>query len=142
MATYSVTAVGDNATLTTVETRGLTFQMDQPTASGGTDLGPTPTEILLGAVLGCLNVVIRMIARERDITVNSLKMDASGDLDPAKFLGKETDERAGFKSIEVSIALDADTDEATKAEIVAESLKRCPVSDNLEATTVVNEKLV
>lgn len=141
MAKYSVTAVGDSPTLTTVTSRDLTFKMDQPAAMGGTNEGMTPTEILLGALVGCLNVVIHMIAKERGITVNSLKMDAEGELNPKKFMGRKTDERAGFKSIDVKVALDADTDEATKEAIVAEALLRCPVSDNLAAATVVNEEL-
>jgi uncharacterized OsmC-like protein len=64
-------------------------------------------------------------------------MELDGNLDPARFMGKSKEERAGFKGIEVKIHADADTDEETLSKWVEQIEERCPVSDNLTHETPV-----
>lgn len=95
------------------------------------------------ALLGCLNVVVHLVAKEQGVTLTSFSATARGDLDPSKFLGKCMDGRAGYTGIEVDIEVEVegDADTATLEEIVRISETRCPVSDNIANVTPVSIKI-
>ena len=79
-----------------------------------------------------------IIAKEMGFTIRSLKIDAAGPLNPAKLLGQPTDDRAGYKNIEVTLNVDADVDQAKLDRWLATIESRCPVSDNLMNLTPVS----
>ena len=54
-----------------------------------------------------------------------------------KLLGRQTDDRAGYKNIAVTLKVDADVDQATLDQWLATIETRCPVSDNLMNLTPV-----
>lgn len=138
MTVFSVTSKSTAPTRLEVTARQFSFVIDEPPALGGEYHGPNPVEYVLGALLGCLNVMIHVVAGERGVSVSSLEMDAEGDLDPSKVLGKPSDNRAGYSDIRVAIRLTTDADDATLESIVAEAKERCPVSDNLGSTTPIS----
>ena len=137
MLTFEVTAVSTSDTGLTVKARDFEFIVDEPAALGGGDLGPNPVEYELGALLGCLNVVVHLVAKEQGVTLTSFSATARGDLDPAKFMGADTDVRAGYLAIEVTIVVEGDADADKLDEIARISESRCPVSDNIANTTPV-----
>lgn len=132
-----VHAESKNQTKVEVNVRGYSFEIDEPEAEGGTGAAPNPVEYELGALTGCLNVVAHLVAKEKGVELESLEIDASGELNPAKFQGKETDDRAGFQEIELDINAEADTDDETLREIFEEAENRCPVRDNINHKTPV-----
>ncbi|PKQ18322.1 MAG: osmotically inducible protein C [Actinobacteria bacterium HGW-Actinobacteria-8] len=141
MATFEATAVSTSDTGLTVKARDFEFIVDEPQSLGGGDTGPNPVEYVLGALLGCLNVVVHLVAKEHGVTLTSFTATARGDLDPAKFLGKSMDGRAGYTGIEVDIEVEGDADTAKLEEIVRISETRCPVSDNIANVTAVSIKI-
>lgn len=142
MATFEATAVSTTETGLTVTAREFEFVVDEPQSLGGGNTGPNPVEYVLGALLGCLNVVVHLVAKEHGVTLTSFKATARGDLDPAKFLGKNMDIRAGYEAIEVTIEVEGDADSDTLDEIARISELRCPVSDNLAFETPVSIKII
>lgn len=96
-------AQSTSSTKTVVEARDFTFTTDEPEALGGTNEGPNPVEYLLGSWAGYLNIVAHLVAREYDLTLNSLKIKGEGDLNPEKVQGVTMDERAGYQDIRVMI---------------------------------------
>lgn len=95
-----------------------------------------------GALLGCLNVVVHLLAKEQGVTLTSFTATARGDLDPPpKFLGKNLDGCAGYTGIEVDIEVEGDADTAKLEEIVRIYETRCPVSDNIANVTPVSIKI-
>jgi uncharacterized OsmC-like protein len=136
--TFDVTAAADSATRTTVSVRDFEFVVDEPPALGGTDEGPNPVEYLLGALAGCLNVVAHTVADEMDLEVRDLSIDLEGDLDPAKFAGRDDDPRAGYQAIRVDVSADVDADPETIDAWLSAVEERCPVSDNLGDPTPVD----
>ena len=137
MATFEVTGVSKSPTHLEVSARQFTISIDEPPTMGGTDAGPNPVEYVLSAFLGCLNVVINVIAKERGVEIRGMKSHAKGSLNPALFATGSSPDRAGFKAIEVTIEVDSDASDEVIEDIVAEAEKRCPVSDNLANVTPV-----
>lgn len=129
--TFTASARSTSPSRVDVDVRQFTFVVDEPPSLGGTDLGPNPVELLLASLLGCLNVVVHLVAQERAVHVRSLHLTAEGDLDPALLFGYDIGTRAGFSGIRVHAAIDVDGSEAQARDILAEAQRRCPVGDNL-----------
>ncbi len=127
---FGIKAHSENPTKTVVEARNFKIIVDEPKNLGGTDDGPNPVEYVLAAFAGCLNVVGHLVAREMDIPLRGIEIEMEGDLDPTKFMGKDTEERAGYKEIRVSLKPDADAEEETLQAWMTAVKARCPVSDN------------
>ncbi|MFA6619172.1 MAG: OsmC family protein [Candidatus Neomarinimicrobiota bacterium] len=140
--TSKVTAYSENPTKTIVQARDFKIVIDEPENFGGTNHGPNPVEYVLSALAGCLNVVGHIVAQEMGFEVRGIKIDLEGDLDPSKFMGQDTDKRAGFEAIKVTLKPDCDADEATLAKWLDAIESRCPVSDNLSNATPVEIKVV
>ncbi len=137
LLTFDISAQAENPTQTRVSTRGFEFVVDEPDSLGGTDVGPNPVEYLLGALAGCLNVTAHVVAREMDLDVSNLEISIEGDLDPAKFMGKNDDGRAGFREIRVDVEADVDASDETIRTWLSAVETRCPVSDNLTGDTPI-----
>lgn len=137
----NVNAESKNPTKVEVNVRGYRFEIDEPEAHGGTGSAPTPVEYELGALTGCFNVVAHVVAKEMGVNIESLEINASGELNPAKFQGEETEERAGFQHIEMDIEVESDADEETERELFEKVEARCPVRDNISHETPVELKL-
>lgn len=134
---FDVEGKSESATKTVVEIRDFSMTVDEPESIGGSDDGPSPVEYLLGSLAGCLNVVGHMVADEMGVAIDGIEFAAEGDLAPAKLHGRETDARAGYREIRVSLTVDTGADRETMTEWVEAVEKRCPVTDNLRNPTPV-----
>src|SRR6478609_37633 len=65
--------------------------------------GPSPLEYILAGYAGCINAVGKLVAKEQGIVLKSLQVEITGTLSLDKYQGKVSDERAGFKSVEVVV---------------------------------------
>ena len=135
--TFKVSGQSESPARLAVQVRGFELIVDEPPGLGGDDEGPNPVEYILAGLAGCLNVMGHIIAKEMGFTIRSLTIDAAGPLNPGKLLGKQTDDRAGYKNIDVTLNVDADVDQATLDRWLATIEARCPVSDNLMNLTPV-----
>ena len=133
--TFKVKATSENPMKSIVETGHFKLIVDEPKSMGGTDDGAAPVEYLLAALAGCLNIVGHAVARELGMNLNGLEIQVEGDLDPAKFMGKPTEERTGYQEVRVALKPDTDADQAALEKWLALLEERCPVSDNLAHET-------
>ena len=132
-----ITSEAETDTKLEVEERGHEAVVDEPSQFGGDDEGPNPLEYMFTGLAGCLNVTIHHIANERDIQVQNLEINVTGDIDLGKFMtGKG--ERAGFQDINAEIVIETDVDSETETSLIEEAEERCPVSDNLQHETSVS----
>jgi uncharacterized OsmC-like protein len=139
--TYTVTAESKTATRLDVSARDFSMVIDEPRNLGGSNAGPNPLEYELAALAGCLNVTGHLVAKEMGITVENLTMTLSGSLNPARFMGRGEEERAGFKEIVVDLKLTSPAEEATLERWRQAVEDRCPVSDNLSSGTSLSVQL-
>lgn len=136
-----VTAESKNPTKVDVNVRGYSFEIDEPEEHGGTGSAPNPVEYELAALTGCFNIVAHLVAEEKGVEIDNLTIKASGELNPAKFQGEETDDRAGFKGVELEVEVESEADYEIVREICEEAENRCPVSDNISHDTPVELRI-
>ena len=115
--------------------------IDQPTAAGGNDEGPTPLEYFLFSLGGCVASIARIVAKQQKIDLRGIDVTVDADLNTAGLLGKTTDDRAGFQNFYVSAVIDADMTVGEKKEFLDTVCARCPVHDNIAKTSVVEHTL-
>jgi uncharacterized OsmC-like protein len=127
-----------NATRMNLTAGKFNMVIDEPPALGGTDGGPSPVQVLLMSLAGCLNVTGHEVARQRGLKLNGIDLKIEGVMNPCAFIGCSYEERAGFQQIKVTV--DADIPGATQEEVdawLAETEARCPVTDNIKADTTI-----
>jgi len=138
---FRIRAHSENPTKTVVKARGFEIIIDEPEDLGGTNTGANPVEFVLAAFSGCLNVMAHVIAKEMNFELRGVKINISGNLNPARLFGASYEERAGYKQIEVEITPDCDAEPEVLEKWLAAIEDRCPVSDNLSHTTPISFKI-
>ena len=116
--------------------------IDQPTAGGGTDMGPTPLDYQMITLGGCVAAIGRIIAKERHLAIRGFEISVEGELDTDRLLGKPSDKRVGFGVITARVKMDSDLSSVEQEELLREIDERCPISENLKIATPVNIILV
>lgn len=119
--------------------RGKDFTMDadHPEVFAAADNGPTPAEVVLSGLAGCLTAGLAAVAQYRGIQLRSVTATVEGDLDLQGILGIDDDVRNGFGDIRVNFDIDADASAEDIAALVAQSQKRSAVFDILTNPTNV-----
>ena len=133
-----ITGESENPTKMNIQAGKFKLIIDEPKGMGGTDEGPSPIQVLLMSLAGCLNVTGHEIARQKGLKLNSIKVKIEGVINPCTFLGCSFEERAGFQNIVVTV--NADMPGATEEEKESwfkETESRCPVTDNIKADTAI-----
>tara|TARA_B110000091_G_C13805738_1_gene472428 strand:- start:1592 stop:2044 length:453 start_codon:yes stop_codon:yes gene_type:complete len=119
------------------KTRHFKLIVDEPQDLFGTDENANPVEYILAGLAGCLNVVGHLVAKELGFTIQKLKIEVEGNLNPSKLFGVSNDERAGFKEINLKLIPETDTPIETLILWLRIVQNRCPVIDNLSNHTPV-----
>lgn len=141
MMNFKINAKSESPTRTVVSARDFQMIIDEPQALGGSNKGANPVEYLLGALSGCLNVVGHIVAKEMGFDFDGMEIDIEGGLNPAKFMGKPSDERTGYQFINVKLRPNTTMGEKTLAKWVQVVEERCPVSDNIGNKTPISISL-
>ncbi|GAA4245962.1 OsmC family protein [Winogradskyella damuponensis] len=137
MSDLKFSVVGDSTSATQFigKTRQFTLVVDEPEALGGTDEDANPVEYILAGFAGCANVVGHLVAKELGFTIKNLKIEVTGELNPDRFLGTSTKERAGFKTINLNLIPETDASIEVLTQWLQIVEERCPVKDNLQNET-------
>jgi uncharacterized OsmC-like protein len=105
------------------------YDIDHPECFASEDHGPTPTELILVGLAGCLTAGVAAVAQMRDIQLRAVTATVGGDLNLLGVLGADPDVRNGFEAIRLHFAVDADAPPADIEALVAQSQKRSAVYD-------------
>jgi putative redox protein len=57
-----------------IKTRSHALQADEPVAAGGTDSGPSPTELVLAGLGGCTSITLRMYAERKGWKLGTIEV--------------------------------------------------------------------
>jgi putative redox protein len=109
--------------------------MDVSKERGGEDAGPTPPECLAMALGGCILNICRIIAMQREIDLDDLRISVAGDIVPARAFGIPVDTRAGFSKLSVRVEIGSKLAVAEKEDFRLELIDRCPLCDTIGSPT-------
>jgi putative redox protein len=118
-----------------------TLCVDQPTAVGGTDTGPTPLQYFLLSLAGCMGAIGRIVATQKKLSLRGMTINVNGTIETNGLMGKYTEARTGFDKIEILVDMDADMTLEEKQGFLKEIEARCPIADNVLNATVVSAKV-
>ena len=62
---------------------GHTVVVDEPPTAGGTDTGPSPTQLLAASLAGCTAITIEMYAERKGWDVGAIEVDVDVDYEGA-----------------------------------------------------------
>ncbi len=124
---------------TEVSIRGLTSQIDEPLERGGTNLGLTPTETLVAALVGCTNVISHKIAHKNGIELQDMRIHADVDFDRRGVTLAE-DVAVPFPAITLTIDVATAASAAQMDRLQQELAMFCPLAKVIRAAgTVLTE---
>ncbi len=137
--THSRSTIGSFYGLGAEQMRKSTFAVDtdHPEVFAAEDRAPTPVEMVLSGLAGCLTAGIAAVAQNRGIQLHSVKATLEADMDLQGILGIDEDVRNGFSGIRVHFDIKADASEDDLAALVAQSQKRSAVFDIVTNPTMV-----
>lgn len=100
---------------------------DEPVDRGGTDEGPTPLQLLLGAVASCTNITLHMYAERKGWDLGAVKVDC-------RMFFADGDRKR--QSIDRTITVGGELDEAQRARL-ADIAERTPVTLAVNGATPI-----
>tara|TARA_R110002124_G_scaffold153038_5_gene320023 strand:+ start:16298 stop:16747 length:450 start_codon:yes stop_codon:yes gene_type:complete len=113
--------------LVNVEVRDLVQIIDEPTERGGTNLGFTPTDTALSALIGCTNVIGHKCADKLGVDIGNLHIAAVADFDRRGVtLTEEID--VPFERIKLTIISDGSASESDLQRVAVDVAKYCPLA--------------
>lgn len=114
------------------------YNTDHPEIFASEDNGPTPVEMVLVGLAGCLTAGVAAVAQNRGIQLRSVKASLEAGMDIQGILGIDSDVRNGFDGVRVSFVIDADASQQDIEALVAQSQKRSAVFDIMSNPTDVH----
>jgi putative redox protein len=66
---------------TEISTRDVKATVDEPKERDGTNMGPTPTETLVAALIACTNVISHKCAKKHGVELEAMSIEAEAMLD-------------------------------------------------------------
>ncbi|MCD6380810.1 MAG: OsmC family protein [Candidatus Odinarchaeota archaeon] len=124
-----------------IKVKDFEIDVDEPESLGGTNKGPNPVELLLGALGSCLSIITTIYAKKKGIKVDDVEVELSGQLDPRGFQGL-ADVRPGFQKIEAKVKIKSPESREKLQELLDDVVKHCPVEDNIAHEVPIEVELV
>ncbi len=127
---------------TDVAVRDVETTVDEPLERGGTNMGPSPTEMMIASLIACSNVISQKIAHREGIDVKQLTIEADATFDRRGVtLAEEI--QVPFPEITLTFNLTTNADDAAIARLRSDLPKFCPISKVIrEAGTTIHEEWI
>lgn len=137
LATFTSRSKLDTGFRSEVQIRAHRVVVDEPPQLGGSDAGPNPIELLLGALGACQEITYQAYAKALGIPLESVSVELEGDIDLRGFFGVDEAVRAGFQRIRGRVHLESDASREDLARLKAMVDRHCPVLDMLSTPVPV-----
>jgi len=138
-----LTGIAESHSLTLLKVRDLVDVSDEPEIRGGTNEGFAPTEMFLGSLAACSNVITHKIAKKHGIEIDSLEIGVDAEFNRLGVtLTEEID--VPFPRILLEFKIGTSADEAAIEILKNELPKFCPVAKMIEGagTEIVSTWIV
>lgn len=126
---------------TDIMANGFPIVADEPKSVGGTNLGPTPYDLLTASLGACTSMTLRMYADRKQWPLEAVTVDLKYRKMHARDCERCETEEGKIDHIERVIALEGDLDQEQKKRLM-EIADRCPVHRTLHSEIHVETRLV
>ena len=126
--------------LSNIKIRDVEFAIDEPVERGGTNLGPTPTDAVLAALVGCTNVIGHKCAERLGIDIGHLDISAVCEFDRRGVTLNEEVE-VPFQKIVLNVVIDGNASNQELQILKDEVAKYCPVSKLFKNSGTIIEEI-
>jgi uncharacterized OsmC-like protein len=118
------------------------FILDEDKAIGGSAEGPSPAQMLLASIGGCMLNTLSAWSQLLDTPITAAEINVKGTLDVQGMLGLDANISPGFQEISIDINIDSDAPPEKKQKLIETVEKYCPVYNTLRnpAKIIVNLK--
>lgn len=141
--TLTVGAVLGDGLRVDMDIRNHRITIDEPKGIGGTDEGPSPVELLLASLTACQAITYRVWAMRLGIALDTVAVDAEGDMDLRGFLGGGDGAiPAGFTALRLRVNLEGPEPAERYRELADAVDRHCPVLDFAQTRVPVERRLV
>ena len=106
--------------------RDLKFIVDEQHKVGGTNLGPSPTELALAALASCVSIATRSRSRKMGLTVKSVDTDIDAEFDLRGVLTQEEIE-VPFKKVNLRVKVISDMESSEMLKLKQAVHRCCPL---------------
>ncbi len=131
----------DHGYQSVVQMRDFTLIADEPEAEGGTNLGPTPKELLLAALGSCAAITAKMYASRKGWALESIEIDLSTTRHKAPDYPAYTGDGDFVHEFRQRIVFTGDLSHEQKLRLL-EIAGKCPVHRALTEPSFMIEELV
>jgi putative redox protein len=126
---------------TEIVTGKHTLVADEPASVGGTNLGPSPYELLSAALAACTTMTLRMYAGFKKLDLHAVTVRVAHDKVHAEDCQDCEGDSGKIDEFRREISLDGDLDEKQRARML-EIADRCPVHKTLHSEIKVRTSLL
>lgn len=112
------------------ETRRFKLTIDKPLKENGTDLGPTPAELSLQALGGCILFAYLYAAEKLRVDIEDLKVDVEGEVVPGGWTDEQNRKRPGFKQVRFMVQVKTKNSKEIIEQVHQLAQKVSPMYDN------------
>tara|TARA_B100000676_G_C18004229_1_gene802748 strand:- start:982 stop:1443 length:462 start_codon:yes stop_codon:yes gene_type:complete len=110
-----------------VSVRDVESVIDEPTERGGTNLGMTPTETMVAALIGCTNVITNKIVESYDMKIEAMDIDVDAQFD-RRGVTLQDEVQVPFPSMTLNINIKSPNDPSEFDKVKADLQKFCPIA--------------
>ena len=132
VVTYRAKASCPTHTRTEIPVRDLHVVIDEPVERGGTNLGPTPTEAAMTALIACTNVIGNKNAHRLGIDLGEISIDADCKFDRRGVLMQEEID-IPFPAITLTVNCQTTASQEDLNLVGTETAKYCAIAKLFEA---------
>lgn len=104
--------------VTCTDASGLVWQADEPPVNGGSNSGPTPTQLLLSSLGACTAITLKMYAARKQWALDAVRVQLQMERTPGDMTGTTRITR------EIHLSGEIDEDQRVRLRQIAEA---CPV---------------
>jgi uncharacterized OsmC-like protein len=122
-------------------TRRHTMAIDEPIELLGTDTAPNPQEMLMAALNACVMVGYVAGAALRGITLETLELETSGELDLRGFLGIDERVKPGYDSVQYTVRIKGNGTPEQFQEIHETVMKTSPNYFNISQPVTIDARM-
>ncbi|MCG3269491.1 OsmC family protein [Yoonia sp. I 8.24] len=132
VVTYRTTAQCPTHARTEIPVRDLNVIIDEPIERGGTNLGATPTEMAMSALIACTNVIGHKNARRLGVDLGDVTIDANCQFDRRGVL-MEDEIDIPFPAVTLTVNCNTTASQEELTAVGLETAKYCAIAKLFEA---------